>query len=767
MSFFRVVSMISFCAVGFIEAISVPDLKDLDSPPTYYTPDPKNPTGDWIVYEGYYEPTAKRLWKLSILSDSMVKAPSNDWMEPLACFPDGGSMITTGYYLVAWNGVAKEGISFSCPDSFKYYETPGVPLSGHFTLDLSKPVAGFSFLSPDSSVDPTIYWEEIETGNMLRSVHYNQDKLVVYLVQGGVFQGAQYKESVVQIQIPNGARMQRTSLGEVAKYQVIDSNGFAYIVYVPESLQLSWKNQALISETPYTGYINCACIKQNQVNEILDDHARAVLVAANATLSVSNGYTFNYQSIDLLGGVSSREPLILLMDHQINKAQVTSGQLPLALTFPTLKGAVQPYPGSFFSFQFPPSYQNLSTEILQVTKAQAEALIDQGILDRGLDAAINVIAPTLSIPYNKFLYQKALTLVYAQQVIAISERENTWQEKLENLHQNLIQAINCLWKGSSTFPEKIDGKVVDQASGIRKDENWTSVVFFPDSYGSAINLNDHIVQYGYPLYALTLLDQYEARVGSKLRYVDQTSVLGTYTNKDLGNLLAADMGQSEGLDLIAHRNLDFYEGHSWLSGLANANDGQNTESESEAIFGSMSVAAWLMQTNASPNDIQIAKNRWFLETSSYLSYWQVDQDTSPYKLVCPDFVENHLVASMVWQKKITAETYWGLEWDRILACVFMPMSPSLLQNFLSESSKEYAKAVSDFIKKYWEQFDTSNSIQSILIPLVAFSETFNPSSPLGLSPIVEQMISDVRNGKTQFDSGTNELILTICCMKRV
>jgi endoglucanase Acf2 len=227
------------------------------------------------------------------------------------------------------------------------------------------------------------------------------------------------------------------------------------------------------------------------------------------------------------------------------------------------------------------------------------------------------------------------------------------------------------------------------------------------------------------------------------------------------------MGQSEGFELIAHRNLDFYEGHSWLSGLANTNDGQNTESESEAIFGSMSVVAWLMQTNANPNDIPIAKNRWFLETSSYLSYWQVDQQASPYKLVCPDFVENHIVASMVWQKKITAETYWGLEWDRIVACVFMPMSPSLLQNFLGESSKEYAKAVSDFVKKYWDQFDTSNSIQSILIPLVSFSEEPNPTSPLGLSPTVEQMILDVRNGKTQFDSGTNELILTISCMTKI
>ncbi len=190
-----------------------------------------------------------------------------------------------------------------------------------------------------------------------------------------------------------------------------------------------------------------------------------------------------------------------------------------------------------------------------ITQTQAEALIDQKVLDRGLDAAIAAPAPTLSIPYNKYLYQKALTLIYAQEIIATSQRTNTWQSKLDSLHQSLIVGINNLWKGFSTF------------AGIRKDDNWGSIVFFPDSYGSAINLNDHIVQYGYPLYSLTLLDKYEANAGITSRFLEQTSVLPSYTNKDLGNLLAADIGQSGGDSWVDHRNLDFYEGHSWISGL--------------------------------------------------------------------------------------------------------------------------------------------------------------------------------------------------------
>lgn len=773
----------SFSLCSFLQDIPIPSFENVMAPPTYYTPNPNDPTGNWVVYEGYYQPTSSRIWTphQSQQFPGITFNPTNDWFQTLASWPQGGVMSSTGYYNLFWNGTAQNGMSFLCPKAFKYYPTPNVPASGHFTIDLSVNPGSFSIIPPSSQQNPTVHWLESETGNMLRSIHYSEDKLILYLAQGGVFQGAQFQSSAVNIQIPNGQAMSSFSVGGMTKYQVTDSNGFTYLIYTPDALQLSWANQSLISENPYTGYINMVCLPSDQlasVSDLLDIHARAVIIQAEGSFSVdpqnAYDYSFTYSCADLLNAKESGEPLVLLMDHQVHKAHLVSNEQPTNLSLLCLKGKLRAYVGSVFQFKFPQAYDDLSVSPLPapgITQTQAIALIDAQVLDRGLDAAISSPAPTLSIPYNKFLYQKALTLVYAQEVVTVSGRLNLWQSKLDALYQSLIEGINNLWMGTSTFPEKIDGKILQESSGIRKDENWGSIVFFPDSYGSAISLNDHIVQYGYPLYALTLLDQYESKVGIQSKYLDQDSVIASYKNRDLGNFLAADMGQSGGDNFINHRNLDFYEGHSWLSGLGKSSDGQNTESESEALFGSMSIVAWLKQTGADKESIQVAKNRWALETSSYQSYWQVDPRTTAYKDVCPEYVSDHLVASMVWQNKITAETYWGLEWDRIIGCVFMPASANLMDNFLGRASDiqpivslDYVQSMADYVTANWDNFDTTNTIQSILIPLVARCATGDVCQPLGLPVSVQKMIDDVKSNKTQFDAGTNELILTVIAM---
>jgi len=777
----------SFLSMRFYDLfetpILIPSLEHITVPPKYYTPNPKDPKGDWILYEGYYTPTKNRLWvpHHSTEDPDLVFVPTNDWFQTLASWPSGGVMSTTGYYDLSWKGTAESGVSFSCPKAFKYYPTPSVPASGHFTTDLSVKTGKFSILPPSTDANPQVHWENAETGNMLRAVHYPDDALILYLVQGGVFQGAQYKNCKVNIQIPSGGKPKSTLVGGLTRHLVPGQNGFDYLVYSPASLNLSWVNQALTSDQPYTGYLNVVCVpseQTTQVIDLLDKHARAVVVKAEGTFSANASdpydYTFSYTCADLLGTNTQQDPLILLMNHHVNKAKLVSGQQPTDLSLLCLKGQLQAYAGSVFQFQFPASYHELSTDALPspgITKDQAIALIHNQVLDRGLDAAISAAAPTLSIPYNKFLYQKALTLAYALEVIEASEQANQWQSKLDTLHQSLIQGLNNLWCGSSTFPEKLDGQVVQEPSGIRKDPNWGTIVFFPDSYGSAISLNDHIVQYGYPLYALVLLDQYEAKAGVQSKYLDQTSSVKPYTNRDLANMLAADIGQSGGDNFICHRNLDFYEGHSWLSGLGISNDGQNTESESEALLGSMSVVAWLEQTGADQQLIQIAKNRWALETTSYQSYWQVDPATTPYEPVSSEYVSDHLVASMVWQNKVTAETYWGLEWDRILACVFMPASANLMDNYLGRASDEhpmvsekYVEQIADYVSTNWDTFDTENTIQSVLIPLVARSATDPSIGPLGLPKSVQDKIDDVKNGKTHFDAGTNELLLTVIAM---
>ena len=46
----------------FDDTIAIPSLEHLSPPPEYYTPNPKDPKGNWIPYEGYITPTKNRIW---------------------------------------------------------------------------------------------------------------------------------------------------------------------------------------------------------------------------------------------------------------------------------------------------------------------------------------------------------------------------------------------------------------------------------------------------------------------------------------------------------------------------------------------------------------------------------------------------------------------------------------------------------------------------------------------------------------------------------
>ena len=123
---------------------------------------------------------------------------------------------------------------------------------------------------------------------------------------------------------------------------------------------------------------------------------------------------------------------------------------------------------------------------------------------------------------------------------------------------------------------------------------------------------------------------------------------------------------------------------------------------------------------------------------------------------------------MVWQNKVTAETYWGLNWNRILACVFMPAAPNLMDNYLGKAgttspivSEKYVDAIASYVLENWQTYDTTNGIQSVLVPLVARSAIDSPAGPLGLPNSVQTLINDIKSGKAAFDVGTNELILSV------
>jgi len=112
------------------------------------------------------------------------------------------------------------------------------------------------------------------------------------------------------------------------------------------------------------------------------------------------------------------------------------------------------------------------------------------------------------------------------------------------------------------------------------DEEWRSLMAFPDSYGSGSHLNDHHFHYGYFVHAAATIAFFDRDWAS--------------ANKKMVEMLIRDVANPSSKDELFPRlrHMDPYAGHSWANGPAQFAEGNNEESSSEDINFSYAVALW-------------------------------------------------------------------------------------------------------------------------------------------------------------------------------
>ncbi len=173
------------------------------------------------------------------------------------------------------------------------------------------------------------------------------------------------------------------------------------------------------------------------------------------------------------------------------------------------------------------------------------------------------------------------------------------------------------------------------------DATWHTLIGFPAGYQSGTELNDHHFHYGYFLAAAAAIAALDPAFGIQRRWGAMIDMLA----KDVANTDAAD----ERFPRL--RFFDPYAGHSWASGPAMFDDGNNEESSSEDMNFSASLALWGMVTG----DVKARDLGLFLyETtaSAIESYWfDVDHDVFP-----PGY--GHPVAGIVWGDGAQFATWW-------------------------------------------------------------------------------------------------------------
>ena len=173
------------------------------------------------------------------------------------------------------------------------------------------------------------------------------------------------------------------------------------------------------------------------------------------------------------------------------------------------------------------------------------------------------------------------------------------------------------------------------------DATWRSLIGFPAGYQSGTELNDHHFHYGYFLAAAAAVAALDPAFGIERRWGAMI------------DLLIADVANDDAADerFPRLRYFDPYAGHSWASGPAMFDDGNNEESSSEDMNFAASLALWGMVTeNAKRRDLGL----YLYETtaSAIASYWfDVDHDVYP-----PGY--GHPVAGIVWGDGADFGTWW-------------------------------------------------------------------------------------------------------------
>jgi endoglucanase Acf2 len=176
-------------------------------------------------------------------------------------------------------------------------------------------------------------------------------------------------------------------------------------------------------------------------------------------------------------------------------------------------------------------------------------------------------------------------------------------------------------------------------------------------YGSVTAMNDHHFHYGYWLMAAAHIALRDPAWASESAY-------GPLVDMFVKEIATADRS-GRGFPFL--RNFDPYESHSWASGDANFDAGNNQESSSESINAWAGLLLWGEATgNTAVRDLGI-----YLYTSEVAAidaYW-FDFDK---QVLDPRF--ERPFASMVFGGKYSYNTWWTQEPRQILGINFLPVT---------------------------------------------------------------------------------------------
>lgn len=224
----------------------------------------------------------------------------------------------------------------------------------------------------------------------------------------------------------------------------------------------------------------------------------------------------------------------------------------LELGYPSVRGQMKLFQGSSFSTQmnFP---------------GVLPALPDKGTYDKAALLKLVDAAASAKEGDKKDTYWSGKRLGYLASLLPIAEQVGAPSKE---------QILTELKSKLESWLTAVDAAGREKTSNcFYFNKNWGTLIGYPASYGSDVELSDHHFHYGYFIRAAAEVARHDPAWASDEKWGGMVRML----IRDIANPERQDS------DLPFLRHFDPYAGHSWASGKGVFFDGNNHESSSEAM----------------------------------------------------------------------------------------------------------------------------------------------------------------------------------------
>jgi endo-1,3(4)-beta-glucanase len=413
------------------------------------------------------------------------------------------------------------------------------------------------------------------------------------------------------------------------RFDITLKNGQHWVMYASESVSVTWNANAVTFSGKFSGSVRVALETPEVTAQVLDQYAAAIPTGAALRLSAqadTGVVEFSWQK------QGTGDVLAFALPHQLEHLAmpnvVTTG-------ITSVRGLLRAVAGDLWQLQYPLS-PVLRAPPTAVDPTHRDAIIAALNADKGAQPSGGD-----SYTFGKQVGRAAELLLIAE---ALGETASA-----DQLRQAIEASLVPWFEGTNS-------------DALRYDQTYGGVVTSKGLGSSSADYgngwyNDHHFHYGYFIFAAGAVAKSDPAFAAQ--YKPQILAL----IRDIANPSVADPYFTQ------YRMFDWFDGHSWASGLFPFQDGRDQESSSEA-FNAWAGLSLFGDAIGDKNLLNLGRILRAVESASVQRYYHIRKNSDIY----PEPFRDRMVTGVLWSDKAEYATFFSGADAQIIGIQLLPMT---------------------------------------------------------------------------------------------